>query len=77
MTGPDKGKGGKYLILPPGYTGEVPEGYLDGIQTPSPLWFFRKEKTSTEAPLPQIVGVRSSSQPTRAHDEKSFQGIDC
>ena len=27
ITGPDQGKGGKYLILPPGYTGEVPEGY--------------------------------------------------
>src|SRR5437763_3979383 len=26
--GPDKGKGGKYLILPPGYKGEVPSGYF-------------------------------------------------
>ena len=26
--GPDKGKGGKYLFLPPGYTGEVPKGYF-------------------------------------------------
>lgn len=26
-AGPDKGKGGKFLILPPGYKGEVPEGY--------------------------------------------------
>jgi len=26
--GPDKGKGGKYLILPPGYEGDVPEGYF-------------------------------------------------
>ena len=25
--GPDKGKGGKFLILPPGYKGDVPEGY--------------------------------------------------
>lgn len=29
LTGPDKGKGGKYLFLPPGYTGAVPsEGYF-------------------------------------------------
>ena len=28
MAGPDKGKGGKFLFLPPGYTGEVPEGYF-------------------------------------------------
>jgi hypothetical protein len=28
VTGPDKGKGGKYLILPPRYDGEEPEGYF-------------------------------------------------
>ena len=27
-TGPDKGKGGKYLILPPDYEGDVPDGYF-------------------------------------------------
>jgi len=27
LPGPDEGKGGKFLILPPGYEGEVPEGY--------------------------------------------------
>lgn len=26
--GPDKGKGGKYLFLPPGHSGETPEGYF-------------------------------------------------
>ncbi len=26
--GPDKGKGGKYLILPPEYDGEIPDGYF-------------------------------------------------
>jgi len=28
ITGADKGQGGKYLMLPPGYTGEVPQGYF-------------------------------------------------
>jgi hypothetical protein len=28
LAGPDKGKGGKYLFLPPGYEGEVPDGYF-------------------------------------------------
>src|ERR1700733_9189560 len=27
-AGRDRGQGGKYLVLPPGYTGEVPEGYF-------------------------------------------------
>ena len=26
-AGPDQGKGGKFLLLPPGYTGETPSGY--------------------------------------------------
>ncbi len=26
LPGPDRGAGGKYLILPPGYDGPVPEG---------------------------------------------------
>jgi hypothetical protein len=28
MAGADKGAGGKYLFLPPGYTGDTPEGYF-------------------------------------------------
>ena len=28
LFGPDAGKGGKFLILPPGYKGAVPEGYF-------------------------------------------------
>ena len=34
-AGVDKGKGGKYLILPPGYTDKVTEGY---IPMPSPTY---------------------------------------
>jgi hypothetical protein len=30
LPGPDQGKGGKHLILPPGYKGEVPKGYFVG-----------------------------------------------
>ena len=32
--GQDKGKGGKYLVLPPGYKGEIPKGYFI-IKSPS------------------------------------------
>ena len=28
VVGPDRGRGGKYLLLPPGYQSEVPKGYL-------------------------------------------------
>ena len=42
ITGPDKGAGGKYLLLPPGYTGEVPQGYFVArSRTFGNLLFFR------------------------------------
>ena len=42
ITGPDKGKGGKYLLLPPGYTGVVPDGYFVARpRTSGNLMFFR------------------------------------
>jgi len=42
ITGPDKGNGGKYLLLPPGYTGAVPEGYFVArSRTFGNLMFFR------------------------------------
>ena len=42
FTGPDEGKGGKYLLLPPGYTGEVPAGYFVArSRTFGNLLFFR------------------------------------
>lgn len=33
LPGPDAGKGGKHLILPPGYTGKVPKGYYVAAAT--------------------------------------------
>ena len=32
--GPDKGQGGKYLFLPPGYTGKAPSGYF-AVKSPT------------------------------------------
>ena len=37
-TGQDKGKGGKYLILPPGYEGDVPDGYFV-VRSPTNMAF--------------------------------------
>jgi hypothetical protein len=28
VTGPDQGKGGKYLVVPPDYAGDIPDGYF-------------------------------------------------
>ena len=36
--GQDKGKGGKYLVLPPGYEGDIPEGYFVVHSTSYKIW---------------------------------------
>jgi hypothetical protein len=33
IPGPDAGKGGKHLLIPPGYTAKIPEGYFTGTPT--------------------------------------------
>jgi hypothetical protein len=38
--GPDRGKGGKYLILPPGYEGAVPDGYFTAKSTSWVNWLI-------------------------------------
>jgi hypothetical protein len=40
ITGEDRGKGGKYLVLPPEYKGEIPKGYI--VMRPSTFgnWLF-------------------------------------
>ncbi|PZX55586.1 DUF1254 domain-containing protein [Algoriphagus chordae] len=38
--GPDRGKGGKYLILPPDYEGDVPEGYFVAKSTSYVNWLI-------------------------------------
>ena len=55
LPGPDQGKGGKYLILPPDYTGEVPPGYFtyrSGTYGVFVFWRgFFKDPKQLEAPV--------------------------
>ncbi|MGI9624066.1 MAG: DUF1254 domain-containing protein, partial [Acidimicrobiales bacterium] len=41
-AGPDQGKGGKYLVLPPGYAGEVPGGYFVVQSKTYNVWNFMR-----------------------------------
>ena len=41
-AGPDKGKGGKYLVLPPGYDGDVPDGYYVVKSQTYCVWNFMR-----------------------------------
>ena len=60
ITGPDKGKGGKYLLLPPGYTSPVPEGYfVYRSRTIGNLLFFRTFLKEGD-PKPGVDNVKRS-----------------
>jgi len=39
-AGPDQGKGGKYLVLPPGFDGDVPDGYFVVESKTYGVWNF-------------------------------------
>jgi hypothetical protein len=60
ITGPDKGRGGKYLLLPPGYKGEVPEGYFVArSQTYNTFMFFRSLLKDGD-PKPGVESVKKN-----------------
>jgi len=42
VAGPDKGKGGKFLVLPPGYKGDVPDGYFVVPSKTNGVWIFMR-----------------------------------
>ena len=42
ITGPDKGQGGKYLVLPPEYKDEVPSGYYVVKPKTYGVWLFMR-----------------------------------
>lgn len=63
ITGPDKGKGGKYLLLPPGYKGDVPKGYFVVRPATYNVWVpwrtFLVKETRSRASTPSRSTPRS------------------
>ena len=47
MRGHDKGEGGKFLVLPPGYEGDVPEGYFVFESKTYGVWLALRASLST------------------------------
>lgn len=60
LPGPDRGEGGKYLILPPGYTGPLPEGgfYIAHAKTNYVLWFARAFLENKSDPKPVAASIK-------------------
>jgi len=59
-AGPDKGKGGKYLVLPPGYKGEVPEGYFVARPRTYNLWLMGRGFMVNGDLKPAVEGIKKN-----------------
>jgi hypothetical protein len=68
--GPDRGEGGKYLVLPPGYDGLVPEGgfFVARSKTTRVLWFARSfmENKSDPKPVAELIKKATKVYPYEA-----------
>lgn len=58
--GPDKGQGGKFLILPPGYEGEVPKGYHVARTNTYGNWVIWRGFQVDGSPKPAVEATRKS-----------------
>lgn len=58
--GPDRGEGGRYLIVGPDYTGPLPEGgfYIARAKTNTILWFGRSFLENHSDPKPAVEEIK-------------------
>lgn len=60
LPGPDRGEGGKYLIIPPGYAGSLPEGEFNVAhsKTTHGVWFARAFIENGNDPKPVAERIK-------------------
>jgi hypothetical protein len=61
VAGPDKGKGGKFLVLPPGYKGDAPKGYFVVPSKTSGVWVFMRGYLDKSLPLEKAIPAASAN----------------
>ena len=61
VAGPDKGKGGKFLVLPPGYGGDVPDGYFAVPSKTNGVWVFTRGYLDKSLPLDKAIPAASAN----------------
>ena len=59
-AGPDKGAGGKFLLLPPDYKGKVPEGYFVAHSSTYGVWFAGRGFKVNGDPKPAVESIKKT-----------------
>ena len=62
FTGPDRGEGGKFLILPPGYKGDVPPGYHVVRPGSLSVWIVWRSFVVDGSPAPGVELVKKMTK---------------
>jgi hypothetical protein len=57
-AGPDKGKGGRFLVLPPGYKGEIPPGYFVAHSSTYGVWLGSRGFLINGDPKPAVESFK-------------------
>lgn len=60
ITGVDKGQGGKYLVLPPGYSGEIPAGYFVLKPNTYGTWLILRGYLVDGSTKPAVESIRKN-----------------
>ncbi len=72
LTGPDKGQGGTYLLLPPGYDGEVPDGHFPlrpRTYGMSLAWRGFTDEHGDPGPAVEVIKAKTRIYPLAAADD--------
>ena len=64
-AGRDKGKGGKYLLLPPGYKGEFPKGYYEAKSPTYGNWFVVRGSSLDEIKQLKVYPLAQADNPPK------------
>lgn len=65
MAGPDKGKGGKYLLLPPGYKGKAPKGYYTAKSRTFGNWMVMRGSSMKDIEKLKVYPLAKAKNPPK------------
>jgi hypothetical protein len=75
ITGADKGQGGRYLVLPPGYSGDVPSGYFVVRPTTYGSWLIFRGYLVDGSTAPAVETIKKALKIYQLADAANLPAI--